>query len=168
MDKKSKIIITIIFCGIILQIGVLLLYFVIPNSTYHYFSFDLIGKVPLCNFQAERAPHIGNFVFILCWRCCGMILFFALGFLLMINHKYCLKIQNTKFIYLLLIIIILLLPMIIDGTRQYVFHIESNNIKRFITGMMFGFGISILTQKLIYELFYTKTKINNMKEMRKS
>ncbi len=86
----------------------------------------------------------------------------------MINHKYRLKIQNTKFIYLLLIIIILLLPMIIDGVRQYVFDIESNNIKRFITGMMFGFGISILTQKLIYELFYTKTKINNMKEMRKS
>ena len=30
------------------------------------------GKAPLCNGRPERAPHLGTFVFPLCWRCTGV------------------------------------------------------------------------------------------------
>jgi len=36
------------------------------------------------------------------------------------------------------------MPTVIDGTRQYAFHRESNNKKRMATGLLGGIGIAIL------------------------
>lgn len=46
------------------------------------------------------------------------------------------------------VIIILLIPMIVDGCLQTFFGIESTNIRRIITGGMFGIGLGLFTTKL--------------------
>ncbi len=37
--------------------------------------------------------------------------------------------------------LLLMIPMIVDGTVQKVWNIESNNLRRFITGLLGGIGI---------------------------
>lgn len=39
---------------------------------------------------------------------------------------------------------VLLIPMIIDGFMQSLTAYESNNLKRFITGVFFGYGLCML------------------------
>ena len=112
------------------------------------FSFAIIGKVPLCNRNKNSALAIGNFVFPLCWRCTCMLLFYILGMI-------CLNLTHLrkKIISLMIICITFILPLIIDGSLQYFFDIESNNLRRILTGSLFGIGVSILTTKLISILF---------------
>lgn len=88
-----------------------------------------IGKVPICNGIASRALHIGNFCFILCYRCSGVVL----GIILSL---YYLSRCKLKIKYILLII-----PMIIDGFLQLLTPYISNNFLRLITGILFGIGI---------------------------
>ena len=52
-----------------------------------------IGFAPLCNGKESRAPHIGNFVFILCWRCTGVIIGVLLAVL--IKHYYTMQINGN-------------------------------------------------------------------------
>lgn len=40
--------------------------------------------------------------------------------------------------------LLLLIPMGIDWGVQYFFKIESNNIRRFITGILAGFGLTFI------------------------
>lgn len=88
-----------------------------------------IGKVPICNGIASRAFHIGDFCFILCYRCSGVVL--GIIFSLYYLNKY-----KPKIRYILLII-----PMIIDGLLQLLTPYISNNLLRSITGVLFGIGI---------------------------
>ncbi len=98
----------------------------------------LIGKQPLCNKKIERTPIIGKFVFILCYRCTGMIIGFIIGLLV-------LKILTTNvFEDYKYILIIFMLPMAIDGGIQLFFKIESNNFRRITTGIIFGFATAFL------------------------
>lgn len=63
------------------------------------------------------------------------------------------KITSLPIIYSMIICITFILPLIIDGSLQYFFDIESNNLRRILTGSLFGIGVSILTTKLISILF---------------
>lgn len=63
------------------------------------------------------------------------------------------KIISLPIIYSMIICITFILPLIIDGSLQYFFDIESNNLRRILTGSLFGIGVSILTTKLISILF---------------
>jgi len=101
--------------------------------------FSLIGKVPLCNGIPSRAPHFFGFCFPLCYRCLSFVVMFVL--VLYWGHK---KHQQ----YPWYVIIILLIPMIVDGCLQTFFGIESTNIRRIITGGMFGIGLGLFTTKL--------------------
>lgn len=88
-----------------------------------------IGEIPLCNGIPSRALHIGDFCFILCYRCSGVII----GLLATL---YYLRKNKPKIKYVLLII-----PMIIDGYLQLLTSYLSNNSLRLITGILFGIGI---------------------------
>jgi len=103
----------------------------------------LIGKIPLCNGIASRAPHIFGFCFPLCYRCTFVLLSFFITFVLIYKKE---KI-NIKNIYL-----ILLLPLIIDGSLQTFCSIESNNLRRSITGILFGIALAILIKKLFIKI----------------
>lgn len=41
-------------------------------------------------------------------------------------------------------LLVLLVPMIVDGTLQLLKLYESNNWRRLITGMLFGYGFTVL------------------------
>ena len=94
--------------------------------------FALIGQVPLCNGIASRAPHLFGFCFPLCYRCTFIILFFLFTF------YYCYKMNKKGN---LSIMILCMIPMMIDGCIQTFLGIESTNIRRVITGTLFGYGL---------------------------
>ena len=126
--SKIKIILfsTIIISYTLMMVCILIAALRLPSE--YKLSFDLIGKVPLCNRRADSAPHIGNFVFIFCWRCTGMIssFFTTVGiFFIPCIRK---KILATKSLIIYLIIFVLVVPLIVDGVRQYFFMIPSNNL----------------------------------------
>ncbi|MCD7808302.1 MAG: DUF2085 domain-containing protein [Erysipelotrichaceae bacterium] len=101
-----------------------------------------IGEVPICNGYSDRAPHIFGFCFPLCYRCTFLILMFAI-------MLYLFYYKNIKLRYWL--IIVLLIPMIFDGSSQTFFGILSTNFRRAITGGLFGIGLAgLITRILIY------------------
>ena len=54
----------------------------------------------------------------------------------------------------ILISVLLLIPLVIDGVVQLVTSYESNNLRRFITGILFGYGlimIVVLTTIMAFE-----------------
>jgi len=93
-----------------------------------------IGKLPVCNLRADRAPHICGLCFPFCWRCTSIIA----GFLLS-NNTLVLWIEMNFFIALFLCI-----PTVIDGTLQYYLKIESTNFRRIWTGLLAGIGLSFV------------------------
>ncbi len=93
-----------------------------------------LWKAPICNLKANRAPKLGQYYFPLCWRCTGILIG---SFLLKFNFF-------SSVIYPKSFGILLILPFLIDVILQYVFCIESKNIRRFFSGIFVVFGINIL------------------------
>lgn len=89
------------------------------------------GKVPLCNLRAERAPHIGTFVFPLCWRCVGLLV----GCVVATIIRLCVSIPSYP-----VIPIASCLPLLIDWTIQRLSIRESTNVRRFVTGIILALG----------------------------
>ena len=98
-------------------------------------TFDIFGKMPLCNLKVERGFYIGSFCFPLCVRCTAIIV----GILIpVIANIFLCKKQKARLLYLWFMLII---PCLIDGVLQYFFYIESTNLRRFVLGLLSGLGI---------------------------
>ena len=112
-----------------------------------------IGKIPLCNGIAKRAPHIFGYCFPLCYRCTFFILVMIMT--LMIYYYRRKRISLSIAIWLLI-------PMVIDGCLQTFWGIESTNLRRALTGGLFGLGIGSFIAYLYskIDLYH----INNQKE----
>ena len=99
-----------------------------------------LGKAPLCNMKAARAPHIGPFVFPLCWRCigvgAGLVGGVPIGMLLAPVHRE----------LLLAAVVLLVAPLMVDGLLQRLHLLESTNARRFVTGVLCGLGLDVLHQ----------------------
>ena len=104
--------------------------------------FSRFGEAPLCNNKPERALHIGDFVFPLCYRCMMITIGIIIGviILVLIIDKY--KIV-WKFKYSF-IGIALGIPTVIDGVFQTFTSYVSTNPIRIITGFLAGLGLSVL------------------------
>lgn len=89
------------------------------------------GAIYGCHQKAERSFFIKGYQFPVCARCAGILLIKPIAWL--VNYKVRIK---------LWLCIPLLIPMLIDGGMQALFGKESNNIRRFITGMLGGFALS--------------------------
>jgi len=91
-----------------------------------------LGKAPICNLKPARAPHIGSFVFPLCWRCTGVTIGLVggmpIGMLLAPVHRE----------LLIAIVALLVTPLVVDGLLQKLGHVESTNARRLVTGMLCG------------------------------
>ena len=98
-----------------------------------------IGKhIPKkCGALLAKPLHKG--IFPLCYRC----LFIVLGCFITLIICYRKKIKISLWIILLCVI-----PMIFDGGIQTFFGIISTNVRRSITGGLFGFGIGAFLSKL--------------------
>jgi uncharacterized membrane protein len=97
------------------------------------FRISMIGKLPMCNQKKERAPKIKGFVFFLCYRCTGVVI----GGIIATILKICKVFPNSLFLVTLFSI-----PMAVDYMLQYFNIKESTNIRRFITGLTMGFGLT--------------------------
>ena len=84
----------------------------------------------LCHQKPERSFFVRGHQFPFCARCSGIIF----GVLIGIPFSILVPIENF---YLM---VILWIPMIIDGLMQKHTLYMSNNMKRLMTGFIFGFG----------------------------
>ena len=107
----------------------------------------LIGEMPICNLNIERAFFIGNFCFPLCVRCSAIVLGVLLTVVLIQLFK--IKLKGKFFV----VWILLIAPCLIDGIMQYGFGVESTNLRRLITGLLSGVGIGNLINVLSQCLF---------------
>ena len=94
-----------------------------------YEFFFKIGS-HLCHQKPERSFFIGKYQFPFCTRCSGIL------FGVLIGLMFSLVVHLENF-YLM---VLLCIPMIIDGFVQKYTQYFSNNKKRLITGLIFGFG----------------------------
>lgn len=92
-----------------------------------------------CHCRPDRSLYFKNKKFPICARCTGEFLGIILSIFL---YKF--------YSFNILINIIFILPMLIDGFFQLLTKYESNNIKRLITGTLFGYGFFNLILKSIF------------------
>lgn len=85
----------------------------------------------MCHQKPERSFFFKGKQFPICARCTGILAGYFLGiFIAYITHC-------RNYLWFLLLIV----PMTIDGGMQLIFKIESNNLRRLITGILGGIGI---------------------------
>lgn len=101
--------------------------------------FSHFGEIPLCNGIASRAPHIFGFCFPLCYRCTFIVLLFFIT--LFILYKYKKKLPWS-------LIIIAMMIMIVDGGLQTFFGIMSTNLRRSLTGGLFGVALGAVVTRI--------------------
>lgn len=106
--------------------------FLIVLSFQILFKRDYLPAIFNCHQKRDRAFGIILRFTGICNRCFGILL----GIIL------CPIITIIKYDYYYLLL--LMLPLIIDGTLQYKSNYMSNNFKRIITGILFGFGFICL------------------------
>lgn len=93
-------------------------------------SMEIFSKYWGCHQLPDRSFFYKDYQFPVCSRCTGIIigeLFYLLFF------KFTSKIKKRMSC-------LLVIPLIIDGTIQYLTDYNSNNRRRFITGFLYGNG----------------------------
>lgn len=98
-----------------------------------------LGNWSGCHQISERSFFILNYQVPVCSRCTGI-------FIGQIISIFIILFRINISIYFL---IIALLPMLLDGTLQYYNIIKSTNLRRFTTGLLFGFSYIYLIFKVI-------------------
>lgn len=83
-----------------------------------------------CHTRNDRSFFYKDKKFPICARCTGELIGIILAPLLLIFYK-------PSFYFSL----ILMIPMLLDGFTQLLTKYESNNIKRLITGLLFGYAL---------------------------
>ena len=97
------------------------------------FWMEFCGKYARCHQMPERSFFLGSYQFPLCARCTGIMLGRILAVLLFPFVLIPMKISLT-------VLPLLLLPLAIDGLTQRFTKYRSNNLKRVITGILWGFS----------------------------
>lgn len=117
-------------------------------------SLEIITKKPYlalifgCHNLCERSFKIKDYYLPICARCSGIYFGIFLSFLkITIGYNF-------------LVSVILMSPLIIDGLIQRYSSYNSNNLKRFITGIFFGiasidiFLLLVYTNDKIFDFFF--------------
>ncbi len=96
-----------------------------------------------CHARPDRSFYINNIKLPICARCTGELI--GILFAMISNFFY---IPSAKILFVLLI------PMVIDGFLQLLTKYESNNLKRVITGFLFGyalFSLFIISNIIVFQ-----------------
>ena len=104
----------------------------------------------VCHRIPARTFKIKNHYFPVCARCTGI---YISGFTYIL---IAILFPITYSIELLIIGLLMLIPMIIDGTTQLLGKRESNNYIRFITGLLGGVGLVTLGKTIQFIIFYIR------------
>lgn len=103
-----------------------------------------------CHCRDDRSFYYHGRKFPICARCTGILLGFIVSFLVNLIAGIILKIQLESGI----IDFLFLIPLIADGIIQYRTNYISNNRKRFVTGVLFGYGfISLFIKSAVFTLY---------------
>ncbi len=94
-----------------------------------------IGKAPLCNDCAERAPRLGGFVYVLCYRCTGLITGYAVGFLVR-------SLSAAEWRPEPALIALALAALPLDALAQRYTRYRSTSMRRALTGLAFGAALA--------------------------
>ena len=103
----------------------------------------------ICHRKPERSFFISGYQFPVCSRCTG----FYLSMILYFIYAYYFFVDYTPF--LLVCAVILLGPAGYDGITQFFGLRESNNILRFITGLIGGIGLAIILKAIKWYIYMT-------------
>ena len=94
---------------------------------------------PFCHQKKDRSFTIFGFQFPLCARCSGVLIGYIIAQIYLLYYSY----------FPILIAGLLMLLMFIDWFVQYIKLKESTNRRRFITGILGGFGFSVFAYGFI-------------------
>lgn len=103
-----------------------------------------------CHQKPERSFAYKGYQFPVCARCSGIIISTILAYIICYKRKISLWIN-----------VVMIASMVIDGSIQYIGIQESNNLRRFITGCMGGFGLNAIRMRIYIFLL---EKLKNTKE----
>jgi hypothetical protein len=92
-------------------------------------SMAICSKYCRCHQKPERSFFYQGYQLPLCARCTGILAGYIVGMF------------SAPFIRRDLRLFWLCLPLLMDGGWQYISSYESNNRKRFITGVLYGFAL---------------------------
>lgn len=106
-----------------------------------------------CHQKADRSFFCGNYQLPLCARCTGVFLTSIWGYILFFTKKPQMRIG-----------VLLIIPMIVDGTIQLLRIRESTNLRRFLTGMLGGIGL-VFVRLNCYKILFKKV-IGFIREIR--
>lgn len=97
-----------------------------------------LGSKYGCHQRPDRSFFIGKYQFPVCARCTGIIMFSPIAFVIYMFKRLPIK------VYLIMIAI-----MGIDGGLQYFKIRESDNLRRFLTGCIGGFGMTSVKMAMV-------------------
>ncbi len=102
----------------------------------------------VCHQIPERSLKMGSLILPICSRCCGIYIgfFICAIFMFLIFRK---RESDLPPLYILIILIIFIGSTIADGLLSYFSVIETNNIARFVTGVLSGSS----AMAIIYPIF---------------
>ncbi|MBP1869747.1 MULTISPECIES: DUF2085 domain-containing protein [Clostridium] len=95
------------------------------------FFFKWLPIIFGCHCRADRSFYFKNKKFPICARCTGELI-----------GMICSPFLFSFYQPTILLNLILMIPMLLDGFIQLLTHYESNNIKRVLTGLLFGYALS--------------------------
>jgi len=101
----------------------------------------------ICHRMPERTFQIKGHYFPVCARCTG----FYIGAFSYFLYVYYFNVDYT--VLMITFAVLMLIPAFIDGITQFFSLRESNNVLRFITGLLGGVGLGILTKALKVIIF---------------
>lgn len=120
--------------------------------SYFYNFINFIYKwMPVifgCHCKPERSFYYKNFKFPICARCTGELL----GMIIAIITGFIFRPKVS-------ILLLMLIPLIFDGFLQLLSKYESNNRRRLITGILFGYALLMLLLISFYATFQYGYKI---------
>ncbi|HEX54725.1 MAG: DUF2085 domain-containing protein [Candidatus Altiarchaeales archaeon] len=124
------------------------------QSVYSFIIYSAFSLV--CHQMPERSFFVFGHKLAVCARCTGMYSGFVIAAILfpLFRGIDCEEIPNPWFL------IISLIPMALDGGIQLITDYESNNMLRFITGLIFGYT-SIFYLLPIYNQIIYGIRINS-------
>lgn len=98
-----------------------------------------------CHQRADRSFNIGHYQFPVCARCTGILI--STIFTYIFYFKKRVKVEKC---------IWMMIPLVVDGTLQYLEICESNNRRRFVTGLFWGFGSTCIRLNLVKNILSRK------------
>ena len=103
-------------------------------------------------YRKERSFFIKGHQFPVCARCTGFYIslfaYFIFTYYYFVNYNF----------LLLALALILLIPTVIDGLTQLYNFQESNNTRRFITGLLGGLGLGIIFKAIKWFVYLLMIK----------